>query len=191
MKFISHVIIFHYKMTSIVISSSTEVIEEAKFFGDEELETLTFEDGETPLIIEDEAFAFCEKLSKINFGNRKIKLGRACFECCPIVKLEIPPNVILGDRCFSDSYQLKELKVDTSIIPYSCFGFNVCGSVIESIYISDNVSEIGEQAFMGIDEISNIRLPDYPITIGENAFDVELEFTEPLRDFQQSWERTT
>jgi len=137
-------------MKNLVIDSSTKIIEVSAYSGDDEIETVIFEDGDTPLIVEEEAFAYCENLTKVDFGKRKIILGNSAFYCCPFYQLEIPSNVTLGVNCFADNYNLERLTIDTAIIPDYCFINNEEDGELESIYLSDNVVEIGEQAFGGL-----------------------------------------
>lgn len=96
-----------------------------------------------------EAFASCYNLKKVTIPESVSRIERGAFEC---------------DNC--SAYELPD-KVGS--IPMYCFYYN---DKLTEFYIPENskLKEIGDYAFFGCDELAEIWLPSFDISIARHAF---------------------
>jgi hypothetical protein len=101
------------------------------------------------VIIDNNAFFGCNKLTKVRFHPNIQKIGyTAFFQCTELDSVEIPPKI--------DS-----LKTEI---------FNGCKN-LKKITLPNNLTFIGGYAFVGCSELKSINLPTNLRFIGENAFE--------------------
>ena len=100
------------------------------------------------VIICDNAFRKCERLSTVSIPNNVIAIGYYAFSGCAMLNsVELPPKITI-------------IKEGT---------FQYCNNLI-SISIPENVTEIGRWAFQKCKKIPNVSLPRRIRKIGEGVF---------------------
>lgn len=116
------------------------------FIYNTDVETVYFPDSLE--CIGDYAFAGCESLSCVVFGNRVKKIGKlAFFDCFNINELFFPDSLEeIGENAFEN-----------------------CSSVM-TVRFSDNLNTIGNYAFASCSSVESLILPDKLKTVGEYAF---------------------
>ncbi len=141
--------------------------------------------------IGEEAFKACASLTAVTFSQNLVSLGAAAFEDCNIAgELVLPSSLeTLGNRClrgngitkltlplkedkgvymlFADSPEsLKEITAQGSHLPVGAFA-NL--NYVEKITLSDEITEIPENAFRGCSSLTEVEYGDIT-KIGANAF---------------------
>ncbi|MDE6473096.1 MAG: leucine-rich repeat domain-containing protein, partial [Ureaplasma sp.] len=140
-----------------------------------------------------EAFWNCISLKNINIPNGVSKIGFSAFERCKALQsITIPPLVTtienstfyeckslssvtlynsvqtIGERAFNLTESLKSINLPDTLKSIPKFTF--AGSGLTSIVIPNSVSEIGEAAFLGCNNLESITLPNSLKTIGQAIF---------------------
>ena len=105
--------------------------------------------------IEKRAFANCKKLKKVIVHGKIKKLGDGVFDNCP-------GDIEITDADLYNKVVEKAMKIKgTKLVEYTGFG----GDIV----IPDGITEIGENAFQGMDSIASITIPDSVEKIGKRA----------------------
>jgi hypothetical protein len=90
-------------------------------------------------------------------------------------EIEIPseiderPILAIGDRVFSEKYNLKSITIPDSVKTIGNYAFYYCYG-LTSIEISENLTAIGEYAFYNCSNLKSVELPESLTTIGNDAF---------------------
>ena len=177
-------------IVEVVIPSSVEVILYRAFYMCENLNKVTFSFGLKKIC--SDAFAYCNKLEKIEFPKSLIEIERSAFEnCVTLSKVVLPESlseiarfatrrahgVFLGCKKLCDvgpvgsgcsiEYSWKDK------IPSNAF----YGSELEEIFISEEITSIGYDAFRRCNSDLKVHIPLKDINCA-CAFDkdVKLQF---------------
>lgn len=128
--------------------------------------------------IENEAFKECNGITSVYIGKGLTNIAYdAFYNCSNLTKAEVNNNALVSKSyegqspiCYLFGGHVQEfiLGEDVTSIGNSAF-YN---SNITSLYMSDNVTTIGDNAFMGCSQLTSIRLSENLISIGEHAFQI-------------------
>ena len=126
--------------------------------------------------IEDFVFRKCSSLSSLTLPERVTRLGGQFISETAISKITVPKNVTsTGDDvkgAFAGATALKSISFEEGMkkIPDNvCYSGNY-SSYINSVNIPDTVTEIGEGAFAGCDELKMLELSDNVKKIDSYAY---------------------
>ncbi len=120
---------------NITFPDTIKKIEKNAFFECDKLQFVSMGNGIE--IIEDQAFAWCFELTKIEFSENLKEVGERAFEGCKLIEtIELPQSL-------------------TYIAPYM---FYQC-EMLKNINIDANIKTIHEGAFMGCNSLTTITIP--------------------------------
>ena len=125
------------------------------------LESVTI--GDSINVIEKQAFYYLPSLTSVTIGSDKIRIEEWAFKGCPIENATIPTAAI--------SHIPKE-KLKTVVINGGTEMLNVFSNspLLESVTITDGVTEIAVNAFEKCASLTSITLPGSIKSIGSNSF---------------------
>lgn len=128
------------------------------------------------------AFEGCINLKHITISDSVIEIDDLAFSGCESLEsITIPKSVVnIGERVFEGCTNLKSIIIEEGNPYYD--SRNECNAVIKSdtdtlvigcaaTVVPDSVAEIGESAFSGCSNLTDITIPGNIKTIGEYAFD--------------------
>ncbi len=98
--------------------------------------------------VQESAFAYCDSLTKVTFGDNAKIVGASAFEGCS---------------------SLSDVKIGTNVRSIEDNAFKDC-SYLNNIEIADSVENIGVSAFSGCSSLSAIAIPQATETIKSSAF---------------------
>lgn len=136
-------------VTSITIPSCVEVVCTWAFFDCVSLTNVIIPNG--VIRIEENAFSHCNSLERISFTESMETIDEGAFNDCQNLKRLIIPKRFCGCRLSSF--------IDVEILRQ-----------IESIVISDGVTQIVDDAFSGCCSLTSVVLPNSLLCIGDGAF---------------------
>lgn len=163
-----------------------QVIIDGALFPDETGETLiipgslTYKGEVHPIRhIWNEAFAGNERIKRIVIqpGEEYIYLGDRCFGNVPFTSLELNRNFTW--QCgqayqspfkFEGDAPLATLILGDDMTEVGKYGFYYAGSRFDKVYMSDNITSIGDNAMGDFTNITELKLPSGLEEIGQEAF---------------------
>ena len=141
-------------------------------FEESSLTTLTFEeDGEnTPLVIEDQAFAGCAGISSVALPARTQKIGVKAFYNVAMTEVIFPANLQeIGDYAFART-SITSVEIPANVAVFGEHVFDTCTSLETVTYAKGYVGKaIPSGTFKGT-AIKEIKIPASIETIGYTAF---------------------
>lgn len=166
-------------LKSISIPNSVTSIGEGAFSGCRGLNSVTISNSVTT--IGDNAFRDCISLASLNIPNSLKSIGIGAFYACyRLSSIVIPNSVIsIGLAAFSFCYDLSSIKVEDGNTVYD--SRENCNAIIEtetntliqgcqSTIIPNSVTNIGNDAFMGCNNLTSITIPNSVTSINNFAF---------------------
>ncbi len=122
--------------------------------------------------IDNEAFASCSELKKINIPDSVTEIGAAAFfGCSSLTEITIPGSVkTIEDEVFSGCSSLIEVIICNGVTKISVMMFEECNS-LRSIIIPESVTAIGETAFLGCENLERVEIADGITYVGGFAFE--------------------
>ena len=97
-------------------------------------------------------------------------IGSSAFEGCSLRNLEMADSVTsIGMAAFYGCYSLESIDLSQSLTEIEAVAFGECGA-LTGIVIPDGVTTIGMKAFSGCWELVNATIPDTVTSIGREAF---------------------
>ena len=182
------------KLTAVTIGSGVTSIGRIAFSNCNRLQSITIPDSVTS--IGDTAFYGCTALTSVTLSSNLSTIPEEfCYKCSSLSSITIPSNVtIIGARAFCDtvlssvtipdgvtilgSYAFANTKLTEVFIPDSVTRINnssdgrlfIGCSLLETVRLSNNITEIPENTFSGCAALSAITIPSGVTSIGSNAF---------------------
>ena len=166
-------------LSSVVIPNSVVQIERGAFCDCENLKNVRFSSNLTR--IKKEAFNGCKNLVEVNLPEKLSSIDVSAFAYCESLKsLVIPLNVLsIGVGAFKECSGLRSITVDKANKVYD--SRNDCNAVIISsnntliigcanTIIPKDIMVIGDLAFCGCKDLTNISIPNSVTNISEGAF---------------------
>lgn len=163
-----------------------QVIIDGALFPDETGETLiipgslTYKGEVHPIRhIWNEAFAGNERIKRIVIqpGEEYIYLGDRCFGNVPFTSFELNRNFTwqCGQKSqspfkFEGDAPLATLILGDDMTAVGKYGFYYAGSRFDKVYMSDNITSIGDNAMGDFTNITELKLPSGLEEIGQEAF---------------------
>ena len=164
---------------SIVVKEGTISISPSAFSGCTGLTSITIPNSVTS--IGGGAFSGCTGLTSITIPNSVTSIGGSAFSgCTGLTSITIPNSVTsIGYRAFSNCTNLASIVVEEGNTIYDSRGN--CNAIIETAtntlvqgckttLIPNNVTSIGESAFLECKDIISITVPNSVTSIGYGAF---------------------
>ena len=185
--------------TNTVIPDGVKIIEELAFFG-AQFQTINLPSSLTEIrknaflscyylkeiempdalvSLGDSAFYQCSNLSIIKMGHSLKTIGKSTFEGCNNINELTLSNSLqaIGDFAFYNSrMEFEELILPESLISIGSYAFGRLVGILETppllhrIHIGNNVTTIGDLAFSGYRNVTQVDLSNSLTHIGEKAF---------------------
>ncbi|MCD8180423.1 MAG: leucine-rich repeat domain-containing protein [Firmicutes bacterium] len=163
---------------TVVINSGMTTIGENAFYGLEKVTSVTIPDG--IITIGASAFKGCSSLSSITLPETITGIGDYAFKNCGLTSIIVPDSVeIIGCGAFDGCDDIVSITLpfigsqvgtanNTDVFSY-IFDGNVPSS-LKKVTITDE-TDVPENAFAGLENITSITVNDGIKTIGNGAFD--------------------
>lgn len=163
-------------LVSVTIPNSLRTIKWEAFQGDENLKTIKF--GNSVSSIEYGAFNFCTSLTSIDLPASIINIEEIAFaNCHSLSSVTLPESLTtISKWTFANCTSLTEIDIPNSVTTIEEGAFSECP--LKSIHISDNVTQIGAEAFYcpGLEELY----------VGSNVNNIENVFSRPQNTIEVS-----
>ncbi len=169
-------------LTKVNFPDSMKIVYHDAFDGCSSLATVNFNEGLE--YIYSDAFYGCAKLSSITLPESLTDIyGGAFRRCTQLTSVRIPANIEeIGYGAFAECTKLKYITVDTDN-QYYCAVNNIlydknmteliaypAGKAGIVYTIADGITSIGDSAFAGAINLSNVTIPSSVIIINDGAF---------------------
>lgn len=160
------------QITTVVIDEGVLSIGREAFFG---CDLLSLNIPGSVTSIGEKAFAENTNLEELVIPNTVTSVGNEAFAQCAIRTLTLPNGISFGDEApFGDNPLDKVVLTGTGIIEQGILDVISSGAAEDDkkqeLVISNGITGIGEDAFMGGGSFSRIEIPDSVTTIGKRAF---------------------
>ena len=137
-------------------------------FMDSPLSSITLPQNLT--YIDDNAFNGCGGLRDISIPSGVTSIGNGAFEGCWLQHIYLHDGLkSIGNYAFANS-ALKEINIPNSVEYIGDNCFQGCGGLEEVVILSDQITEIPNEAFADCNALHTIKLPANLERIGERAF---------------------
>ena len=185
-----------YNLPSIVIPNSATSIGNDAFYRCSKLTSAIIGNGVKS--IGENAFEECTNLTTLTIGNSVTSIGdRAFYNCWGVTSIDIPNSVTsIGEKAFGGCSALTELNVGSGVNSYASNSFEGCSKLtkvtvnanifvnqdvnsksylcnvfpkIKECIIGDNVTKIGDHAFLGCTDLTSVTIGKGVTSIGEGA----------------------
>ena len=122
------------------------------------------------LKIENNAFEFCRKLTKIKFLPGLQEIGRFAFQACrKLQEVEMSDTITeIGDHAFDGCRNLKEIVLPTGLKCVEFSAFRGCG--LEKVVLPEGLIRIEDWAFGECEYLKDINVPDSLSFVAFGAF---------------------
>lgn len=120
--------------------------------------------------IDDNAFNGCGGLRDISIPSGVTSIGDGAFEGCGLQHIYLHDGLkSIGNYAFAIS-ALKEITIPNSVAYIGDNCFQGCGGLEKAVILSDQITEIPNEAFADCNSLNIIKLPANLERIGERAF---------------------
>ncbi len=161
----------HTGLTDIVLPDGLNSIEDYSFVGCDSLTDIIIPDGIAK--VGEGAFYGCRSLTKIALPDSLKSIGARAFEGCKgLSDFTLPDGVkYIGDNAFKNTvFMDNETSSGDGVLYIGNILLRAKDTVAGSLFIKPGVTSIGNGAFSGCTELTEISLPDSVKSIGEEAF---------------------
>ena len=141
------------QLKSIVLPASVREVGAAAFFQCTELMEAIFASGSNSVILGDNLFTNCWKLTAVILPQKADKIGTETFKSCLLLtSLNIPEGVtIIGERAFSSCGMLTKVAIPDSVTEIGIAAFSDCPKLNDIYYAGDEakwaaISKLGDSA---------------------------------------------
>jgi len=158
------------KLVSINIPEGVSYIGNSAFYNCRALPQLTLPSSLKS--IEEETFAYCSSLTRINFAPSGISsIASSSFRFCGnLTNITLPESVTsIGSFAFANCYNLLNITIPKNISNIGEAVFYDCESLV-NISIPMGVTSIGDSAFERCIKLTNVSLPESLMHIGDKSF---------------------
>ena len=164
-------------LTSVKIPDSVKNIGDDVFSGCTGLMTVTIPNSVTN--IGSSAFGGCSGVTNLTIGNSVRSIGGAAFKKCNITEVTIPRSVTdIKASAFAACKRLKSFEVECENSAYKTVsgllltkdGSTLVHGVNGNVTIPDGVARIGDYAFHGLSNLTNVTVPASVTSIGTEPF---------------------
>lgn len=145
-------------------------IGEKAFHNCTKLEEVVFGENSQLQAIQNEAFAECLNLKKIELPNGTQKIGNGAFKrCLALQNFVIPDGVTaIEPNVFSDCSGLKNVVIPNGVTSIQAYAFSRC-TALKSLTLPESLTAIGGDAFSSCTNLESINL-DNITSMGSFAF---------------------
>ena len=118
--------------------------------------------GNSVTEIRERAFQYCRALESVTIGNSVTEIGERAFDNCSALKrvnitdLEAWCKISFGEAQSNPVYYARNLYLN--------------GTLIESLFIPNSVTSIGDRAFAYCDALKSVTISDSVTSIGNHSF---------------------
>ncbi len=157
------------QLTTVSIPSSITTIGAQAFYGTS-ITTVTFAPLSQLLVVEDEAFAYCSKLTSISLPDSVVFLGKGAFKGCKtLASFVMPSNLAeIAKDTFSGCIALAAVNLNEGLLSIGEKAFYQC--TFTSITLPSTLVSIGAYAFQETGNLSSIEIPASVEIIDDFAF---------------------
>jgi hypothetical protein len=168
-------------LTNVLISNGLGSIADNMFAGCGKLNSISIPNSVTN--IGAQAFAGCRNLSNLIIPSSVINIGEGAFEdCLSLSSIEIPQNVSsIGESVFTTCLNLTNISVSPDNLSYGSsngilFDKSLAtllvypGGLKGNFTVPNAVTNIGDGAFLGCVDLTNVTIPESIVHIGTSAF---------------------
>jgi hypothetical protein len=165
-----------FGVTQITVPASVTVVEDKAFFACTHLEKIIFEGVVT---IGKEAFAYCNSLEEIDFGESLEEIDDKAFYSCERLPEVTFPNSLaeIGDQAFFGNSRLSVVDFGTGLEYLGVSAFEDCQKITEIVIPDGAPTIVCDKAFYNCRGMRSLDLGDGVRQIGVEAFDYCLNLT--------------
>ena len=125
------------------------------------------------VILGDEAFAYCKKLTSITIPAKTTKIGRNAFTGCGLTAIAFDTGIAItsiGDGAFQNCGALTSIAIPNSVKEIGNSAFAGCGLNTVDLNNATALTSIGDGTFEGCEDLTDITIPNSITEIGRDAF---------------------
>lgn len=154
-------------LVSINLPNTITTINSAAFENAKQLKTINIPEGVTRL--SSSAFQWCQELTDISLPSTLKVIEDWCFYGCSSLKqISLPSSLTeIGGLAFIRCTSLQSITIPGGVKTVD--GFSDCSNLV-SVYLSEGITTIGNNAFENCEKLTTIVLPDTLESIEYQAF---------------------
>ncbi len=131
----------------------------------------------TVVSIADNAFDGCTNLKNISFPESLKSVGNYAFRYCAFTNIDLPAGVNFGNGVFENCDKLTSINISDGVTAIGDELFIGCSGLVD-VVIPAGVVSIGVGAFSSCIALENIDIPSTVTSIADNAFDGCMSLTD-------------